>query len=358
MIFFKDTFSPSGVQHLVILDDENQLMEKDTILALMNSLYLAEWSQEISLSKNCKVWALQATHHQQSSEPTPLLTLGHHIIEGKAKWRDAIQFVGEFHYIKSYWEWTEDILNQCQHKLLTTRIYDSVYALLFTYDHNYDIVKAFCEAWCPLTNTLLTSLGELSISLWDLHTLASLSMTRSLYDEVIPSAKELTSVDEAGSRFVPHSCKHLFHAYHLFRGIRFWSKKATKYPLSLPRKKKKESRFKSTHNPLGDFDVHVEWSPSEMALFLNLGVKESLRDEIYLAIHLACWLCAFVLPNDDIISICPSTFKMTSIMASGWRVSLAVPILASIYKGLNKVANFQDHLVYIQHSPSTLSIVS
>ncbi|KAI3453510.1 hypothetical protein Pfo_010173 [Paulownia fortunei] len=376
MVYFKDTSSSSGVQHLAILDDENQPIEKGIILAvhtplvgryakpwpkLMNLLYLAEWSWEIPLSKNSKVWALQATHHQLSNEPTPLPTLGHHIIEGKAKWGDAIQFTGEFHYIKGYSEWIEDILSRCEHKLLAARIYDSVYALLFTYDHNSDIIKAFCEAWCPLTNTLLTSLGELSISLWDLHTLTGFPMIRSLYDEVVLSAKELTGVDEAGSRFVPHSCKHLFHAYHLLRGgangdqssqvsidewVRFWSKKATK----------RRVVSNTTHNPLGDFDIHEEWCPSEMALFSKLGVKESSRDETYLTAHLAYWLCAFVLPNDDINSIRPNTFKMASIMASGWRVSLDVPILASIYKGLNKVANsprpsrvystFPIHFVY------------
>ncbi|KAI3469665.1 hypothetical protein Pfo_026328 [Paulownia fortunei] len=349
MVYFKYTFSSFRVQYLVILDNESQPMENDIILAvhsplvdrytkpwpkLTNLLYLAEWSQEIPLSKNSKVWALQTTHHQPSNKPTPLPTL------------DAIQFTGEFHYIK-------------------------VYALLFTYDHNSDIIKAFCEAWCPLTNTLLTLLGELSISLWDLHTLAGLPMTGSLYDEVVPSVKELIGVDEGDSRIVPRSCKHLIHAYHLLQGnangdqsfqvsidkwVRFWFKKATKYPLPPPRREKKVNRFKSTHNPLDDFDIHEEWCPSEMALFSKLGVKESSRDETYLVAYLACWLCAFVLPNDDINSICPNTFKMASIMASGQRVSLAIPVLASIYKGLNKVVNsprpsriysiFPIHFVY------------
>ncbi|KAI3470176.1 hypothetical protein Pfo_026839 [Paulownia fortunei] len=345
MVYFKDTSSPSRVQHLAILDDESQPMEKGIILAvhtplvgryakpwpkLTNALYLEEWSREIPLNKNFKVWALQATHHQPSNKPTPLPALGHYIIKGKAKWGDAIQFA--------------DILSWCEHKLLAVRIYDSVYASLFTYDHNSDIIKAFCDAWCPLTNTLLTSLGELSISLWDLYTLAGLPMIGSLYNEVVPSAKELTGVDEAESRFVPRSCKYLFHAYHLLQrgangdqssqvSIDEW------YSLPPLRREKKASHFKSTHNPLGDFNIHEEWCPSEMALFSKLGVKESSRDETYLAAHLACWLCVFVLPNNDINSIHLSTFKMTSIMESGRRVSLIVPVLASIYKGLYKVTN-------------------
>ncbi|KAI3445188.1 hypothetical protein Pfo_001853, partial [Paulownia fortunei] len=101
------------------------------------------------------------------------------------KWGDVIQFLGEYHYIKRYWAWTEDILSRYEHNLLAVQIYDLVYASLFTYDSNSDIVKVFCEAWCPLTNTLLTSLGELSISLWDLHTLAGLPMIGFLYDKVV-----------------------------------------------------------------------------------------------------------------------------------------------------------------------------
>ncbi|PIN21566.1 hypothetical protein CDL12_05730 [Handroanthus impetiginosus] len=162
---------------------------------LANSLYLKEWYQEISLNKTSKAWILLAAHHQQSNE--------------------LIRDQNEFQYIKGYWEWTEDVLSLCRHKLDAAQIYDFVYASLFTYGRNFEVMKVFFEAWCPLNNTLLTSLGELSISLWDLHSLAGLPLTGSLYDEVIPSFEELTGVDQTNNRFVPHSCKYLFHDYHL-----------------------------------------------------------------------------------------------------------------------------------------------
>ncbi|KAK6128210.1 hypothetical protein DH2020_038044 [Rehmannia glutinosa] len=369
MVFFKDDSSPSGVRHLMILDDESQSIDKGTILAvfdpivgryatawprLTNPSYLEEWSKEIPSSKTSTTWTLQATHYQQSAESTPLPTLGRHIIEGQAKWGDDIKFAGEFHYIKGYWEWTEDVLSRCKNNLQKVKIYDAVYASLFTYDNNSNIMRAFCEAWCPSTNTLLTSFGELSISLWDLHTLAGLPITRSLYDEVVPCAKELTSLDEVASRFLPRSCSYLLHDYHYLRKIlnggqssqvpisewiRFWSKKLTKYNKPPPRtEKKRVARPKSTYNPLGNLDVHGEWSPAEKASFSKINIKESLREETYLAAFLACWLCVFVLPNDDINMIRPSTFKMAGIMASGRTVGLAIPVLASIYKGLNKIA--------------------
>ncbi|PIN11096.1 hypothetical protein CDL12_16307 [Handroanthus impetiginosus] len=317
---------------------------------LANSLYLKAWSQEISLNKTSKVWIFLAAHHQYSNELIRnqesnssdqgghrvsnedfLPTRGHQIIQGRARWGDVLQFAGEFQYIKGYWEWTEDVLSRCKHKLDAAQIYNSVYASLFTYDRIPEVMKAFFEAWCPLTNTLLTSFGELSISLWDLHSIAGLPLTESLYDEVIPSFEELTSVDQTNNRFIPRSCKYLFHAYHLLRKsvvggqfsrvsleiwISFWSKKDMKYRQPLPRKEKKKIRPKSTHNPSGDFDVHQERTAMEETPFFKLGLDRKLRDETYLAAYLACWLCTFVLPINDVGSICPTTFKIASMMAT------------------------------------------
>ncbi|KAK4384242.1 hypothetical protein Sango_2735700, partial [Sesamum angolense] len=176
----------------------------------------------ISLSKNIKVWTLRATHHepprhQPSDDFAHLCILGRSIIEGDAKWDSDLRFTREFRYTKGYWEWTEDVLSQCGDRLCHLKIYDAVYASLFTYDQNPDIVKAFCEAWCPNINILLTSAGELSVLLWDLRELARLPMIGCLYDGVIPSAQEFTGVDEKRERFIPRSNKYLLYAYHLLQ---------------------------------------------------------------------------------------------------------------------------------------------
>ncbi|KAK4380801.1 hypothetical protein Sango_3029100 [Sesamum angolense] len=115
-------------------------------------------------------------------------------------------------------------------------------------------------------------------------------------------------------------------------------------------------RPKSTHNPLGDIATHERWSTAEDALFAKLCIERSLKEEVYLAAYLACWLCLFVLPGNDVNSIRPSTFKMASLMANGRRVNLAIPVLASIYEGLNTIAtspkpagtshSFPIHFVY------------
>ena len=82
-------------------------------------------------------------------------------------------------------------------------------------------MRGFCKGWCPQTNTLHTSLGEMSISLWDLYRLGGLPIFGRLYDEAIPCCEELTGNGEelTGSdetkRFIPKSCEHLFMAFHL-----------------------------------------------------------------------------------------------------------------------------------------------
>ncbi|KAL0313484.1 UNVERIFIED_CONTAM: hypothetical protein Sradi_5747700 [Sesamum radiatum] len=263
-----------------------------------------------------KAWTLRATHHelprhQQSNDLAPLRTLSHSMVEGDAKWDGDPQFTGEFHYTEGYWEWTEDVLSQCGKRLRLINAYDAVYASLFTYDHNFDIIKAFCE-----------------------------------------------------------TCKYLLYAYHLLQGadddrcsnvsidkwVKFWSKKAIKYHLPPPRKEKKTVRPKSTHNPLGNITTHKRWSITEEALFEKLCIEGDFKEEVYLGAYLACWLCTFVLPCKDVDSIRPSTFKMESMMVNSRRVSLAIPVLASIYEGLNTNAissrpartssSFPVHFIY------------
>ncbi|KAL2228562.1 UNVERIFIED_CONTAM: hypothetical protein Sindi_1835900 [Sesamum indicum] len=225
-----------------------------------------------------------------------------------------------------------------------------MYASLFTYERNYDVIKAFCEAWCPSTNPLWMSFRELSISLWDLHTLLGLPMNGLLYDKVVPSAKELDGLDETGQRFVPRSCKFVLHPYHLLqrssdvlqvsvnKWIKFWFRRATKYCEPPLCKEKKAVHFKSTHNPFGTFRVHGKWSTAEGALFSKLSIEGSLKEEMFLPTYFAYWLCTFTLSIDVVCSIHPSTFKVLSIIVAKRRVGLVVPVLASIYKGLNKVS--------------------
>ncbi|KAK4348255.1 hypothetical protein RND71_034594 [Anisodus tanguticus] len=147
------------------------------------------------------------------------------------------------------------------------------------------------RSWCPLTNTLLTSAGEISISPWDLYAIGSLPIARTPYEEVVPNVVELTGMYEKDKRYLPKACEHLFDTFHRLREgdsnnpnvpvrewVKFWCRKTSKYEQPLPIKERKSAHFKSSHNPTGAI-------------------------------------------NED----------------CGRRTSLALPVLASIYRGLNTI---------------------
>ena len=66
----------------------------------------------------------------------------------------------------------------------------------------------------PQTNSLHIFVGELYVSLWDLHILRELSIFEKFYDESIPCMAELTSKDELGKRVTPNSYEYLFETFH------------------------------------------------------------------------------------------------------------------------------------------------
>nr|GMD68332.1 1,2-dihydroxy-3-keto-5-methylthiopentene dioxygenase 4 [Ipomoea batatas] len=167
----------------------NQPLASPSPPKLTVSYHESNWTPEYNIPPS-KVWTLQpGLKHEPSTDIFP--TLGNRIIDDEVKWGNDIDFRGEFIYTPGYWEWAEDVLNLFRKPLREGMIYDAVFASLFTYDRNVDIVQAFCEAWCPRTNTLITSSGEMSISLRDLYMLGGLPLLGDIYDERIPNALDL-----------------------------------------------------------------------------------------------------------------------------------------------------------------------
>uniref|UniRef100_A0A9I9E6I7 Aminotransferase-like plant mobile domain-containing protein n=1 Tax=Cucumis melo TaxID=3656 RepID=A0A9I9E6I7_CUCME len=69
-------------------------------------------------------------------------------------------------------------------------------------------------------------------------------------------------------------------------------------------------------------------------LFAELAIRDDLKDETYLAAFLSCWLCFFVFPQKRSF-LHPGVFRVASLMAACTIYSLAVPVLANIYHGLD-----------------------
>ncbi|KAL3537720.1 hypothetical protein ACH5RR_001086 [Cinchona calisaya] len=81
------------------------------------------------------------------------------------------------------------------------------------------------------------------------------------------------------------------------------------------------------------------WSEEKHGAFIKLGVDDVYRDETYLATLISCWICIFALSICEVGLIRPGTFVIVSLIAEGIRVCLAMPVLASIYRSLNGIAN-------------------
>nr|GMC68222.1 ABC transporter G family member 11 [Ipomoea batatas] len=320
MVQFQDQWF-DGQRNLVITSTKsdhkvtlavNQPLASPSPPKLTVSYHERNWTPEYDLPSS-KVWTLQpGLKHEPSTDILP--TLGNRIIDDEVKWGKDIDFEGEFIYTPGYWEWAEDALNFFWKPLKEGMIYEAVFASLFTYDRNVDIVQAFCEAWCPRTNTLITSSSEMSISLRDLYMLGGLPLLRDTYDERIPNALDLAK----GS----HKC----------------CAKTRKYAAPPPRKENKKSQPKATHNPSGILEAGPRWSHVSEAPFVELNIPQNLEQEVYLAAFLACWLCTFVLPGNPTATIRLETFNMACKMAKGIKVCLAPPVLASIYYGLNSIS--------------------
>nr|GLL49345.1 uncharacterized protein LOC105964676 [Ipomoea trifida] len=265
----------------------------------------------------------------------------------------------------------------CRHRGLLEAVmtYDGIYVSLFTYDRSTHIVQAFCEAWCLMTNTLLSSVDELLFSLWDMHVLCSLPIFGDVYDEYVPTASELTGtyIDPTST---PQCCKCLFqvynylynrcrqpggghnqkdegHSIHINEWIEFWSRRSQIYERPLPRKEDtKKSRPKNTQNLNGKIPAFKGWTKATRVPFVELRIPPEIEEETHLAAYLSCWLCVFVLPIKATRLIRYVTFKMATCQT----LNLAIPVLASIYNGLNAISNsaqpgqadsrFSIHYVY------------
>ena len=129
-----------------------------------------------------------------SSHPTTIEVhdefglLGSRVRDGKAKWGNSFKVFGESFFIKGYWEWIKEVLGRNEPFLKGCKLYEAIFTSLFNYDRHASVIRAFCERWCLTTNTLHTSIREVSISLWDLYRIVGLPIIGSFYDEMVPSA--------------------------------------------------------------------------------------------------------------------------------------------------------------------------
>ncbi|XP_074288215.1 uncharacterized protein LOC141613382 [Silene latifolia] len=325
---------------------------------LVNTITPADFQENMSIPARPSAYGTRG-HTLISTLPTQPMQdeifplLGRRIISGDTRWGcRVIQIPGESTYVAGYWEWTEDVLARYGAVLKNCSIYDAVYASLYSYVREPCILRAFLEAWCSTTNTLHTMFGEFSISLWDLHRLSGLPILGSIYDEAVPSYDNLHALDAQGVRVIPRACHFLLVVYHRLKmqsggkgvtsqqWIEFWCKRSHVYKMPLKRRRESKNPPKFTGNPSGKIDPKpLVWTAEEAKIFESLGiVHESRKQTTYRRPSYHLWLCNFVLPESEDRLIRPETFEVASLVARGEVFSLAPPVLASIYRGLNMIS--------------------
>ncbi|KAL3500512.1 hypothetical protein ACH5RR_039605 [Cinchona calisaya] len=319
----RDGSQVRGKKYLVILNDENDLLLDGTMFpvhtllygafsntwgALANPYDVKEWTMELNSRKSgifSPYWLLSLLHSDSTSLDS-FTTLADEVLSSTTHWGSKLKFGGEFSPIYGYWNWTMEILGRNEDTL----------------------VKA----------------GEISISLCYLHILGGLPVTRVIYEEIIPSYSHLRGMNKKKKRFISPSCEYLFRALQILQAkhgnqenvsitkwVEFW------YEFKKTSLRKSLGRSRSTHNPSGHYEPRAK-KPIEERAFVDLGLDTCLWEETYLAAFLSCWPCAFVLPNDEVNLVHPTTFKAATWIAQGTRYSFVVPVLSSIYHGLARIA--------------------
>ena len=170
-------------------------------------------------------------------------------------------------------------------------------------------------------------------------------MYGSFYEEVIPNSKDISSL--------PSCCLHLFATFHLLNlkvgglhlvitaaWVKFWFCGESKYQKTLTRRSiKRNARGKQSYNPSSIINAHRILTKEDEAPFNVLKLERRFIEETWLAALISCWLCKFALPDGGPNLIKPTVFKSASAMARGKRYCLAVPVLANIYRVLNKIVS-------------------
>jgi Plant mobile domain len=259
------------------------------------------------------------------------------MIDGEASRWAAISLVVPLRRHDYQLEWTRYILMRESGVLRSAGIYDFIFLSMFSYHIDTAWLWAFCERWNYSINTLFINDHEMTLTLWEIHQLLGLPIFGYYYDEYVVLEDDLQ--DE--TRF-PASLRRVYEIYYRLRmrhptvPFRHWISYFTDRLHGRP------GSSASLRDPFGTGQSCIYHE--DTALPQDSFYSHDVDRETYLTAFLAWWICYFLLPSSPIYSIRPSVFVMASRITRGDRVSLAVPVLANIYRVLRGLTS--------SHSPS------
>jgi len=234
MVHFLDSSSDPKKPTLTLLDREDDPIEEDVTLRVdmptpfptrrfLLHNYLADscWSVESTCDKQrpdgviltlrvLKLSSILFTSSTPSQEVAPLLR--HRIADGTLSWGNFSPCFSDNFFISCYWKWLEDVLGYNK-GLMEWRLYDRLYASLFSYDISLIVFKAFCELRRHTSNTFCIESSDISISLWNLQAIGGLPADGAYYEEVLLSSRELLSTGH-GDNDILATCSFLFSTFH------------------------------------------------------------------------------------------------------------------------------------------------
>ncbi|CAB4316426.1 unnamed protein product [Prunus armeniaca] len=232
----------------------------------------------------------------------------------------AFDEYGRANFLAFVLEWVESILNDFDDVLRQADIYGAVVVSRYSYDFHPNVSRAFYELWGPLSNTFHHGNGEMGISLYDLKVIGGLPILGLPYDEFIPLNNKLCREDlypsTVGELLRIHSQLCIFHKKEqVFHDQ--WSQHF--------------SQGEAIYGVVGNSNNII---PKHKAKDLKFPLNISCEGQ--LAAFLAFWHSLFVMPLDNAIRL--ECFYMESLMARGFRVSLAPAVLGLICHVLSIVA--------------------
>ncbi|KAF8404495.1 hypothetical protein HHK36_009380 [Tetracentron sinense] len=304
--------------------------------------------------------SLVAAMHHTCVPNCPKPVIVQKIQERLTRWGPNIGIWGDIQYLNGFWDWSIETYDKMWHKPETSHLARAVRAANDDYSRPNSMYRAFCEVWCPETNTFITGRGEIGISLWEMELISGLSIVGEYYEEIIPNFDELMgSGDVVG---LPKACQYLFKAYALIAlekesgevkysdWVDFWYIKAKRLPNPRLTQEYKDSKRgfsidkKGKSHPMKvrrPFPLRSALSKKQQQgeespfIRLNFPIDMQTEDEAIVAAYLSLWLCRFVFPYSGSDMLRPGTFKAAVLMASGTTFSLVPPLLACLYRGLS-----------------------
>uniref|UniRef100_M1DIS2 Uncharacterized protein n=1 Tax=Solanum tuberosum TaxID=4113 RepID=M1DIS2_SOLTU len=116
---------------------------------LDTSHHLPEWSstemKDVTDGFSGNVTTEKVLLLKSSTHRNVVVAVPPHRDEHLSSWRAPSSGFGEVRYTFGYWEWVEDVLARCKVTLDNIKTYDAIFASMFTYDHDKNVLQAFCE---------------------------------------------------------------------------------------------------------------------------------------------------------------------------------------------------------------------